>query len=930
MYKRIISSAQIGVLCLGIIGGGLLAQTRPELVFNPAHTAILAVNGHDVPTETPLFTFRVGDPSFQNRRTVATTALPAYLELSWEPQAFEPAVKGRVTLTNRGADTIAVDNFLPFGKRADRVYITGQGDHPLSRTYLFRPGYEPVNVIVPDNLWNLGFTAGNIAADQQLTGLMRRDTITGGQRRRFETLLFPGGSVTYDWYCEAYTGDWQEGLKQVFQERYLYDVVTFDSSLYAREDLSWIRKSYAMHLIMAWDKIWYDGEEDAYVFRDFLVRGRRWYGGDDVIGLWPTWPTLGLDQRNQWDLFRDLPGGMRRLRELADSCRAAGTRFFISYNPWDQSTRHEDHYAGMADLIARTGADGVVLDTQGSSSAALQAAADGVKSGVVMYSEGMAVPRDMQGIVSGRVHNALYYPPLLNLNKLIRPDFAIFRVAELQNERIRREYALSFFNGYGTELNVFRPGRPDWIEADYRFFGETVRILRENSRNFTSRGYRPLVPTEVDSVYVNRWSAGDKTIYTIFSRIPQGYVGPLFAAGRKPGYHYVDLWNHLEIEPDEESRVPVDLAGFSRKWLGTNNEGAVGAIGHFPNLITLERQRPGVWRLSVAAGDEVWIWAGHPAYDKDPVIFPPGAFQLDVQQQFGDFRGKYVIQVFAEEELIDERVLYVAPGTALLASHTDTTASARQPPPGMVAIPAGTFTWTTTHGDNFIPVPEVLYPNEFAVPAFYLDRHPVTNAEFARFLDQSGYRPADTTNFLRHWENGRVPAALREHPVVYVSYEDARAYAQWAGKRLPAEWEWQYAAQTEQLHTWPWGAAAQAERSDQYVTNTLTVRTTTGLDSTRCNVGTGVLDPVGSYPRGRNPYGLEDLVGSVWQLTNDVYRNDSYRFVILKGGSYFSPGSSWWYVQGGPRELTYREKLLLVGPGFERNATVGFRCVRDK
>ena len=55
----------------------------------------------------------------------------------------------------------------------------------------------------------------------------------------------------------------------------------------------------------------------------------------------------------------------------------------------------------------------------------------------------------------------------------------------------------------------------------------------------------------------------------------------------------------------------------------------------------------------------------------------------------------------------------------------------------------------------------------------------------------------------------------------------------------------------------------------------------------------------------------------------------SYRYIMMKGGSYFKPSSSWWYVQGGPRELHYQQMLLRVSEGFERNATVGFRCVKD-
>ena len=102
-----------------------------------------------------------------------------------------------------------------------------------------------------------------------------------------------------------------------------------------------------------------------------------------------------------------------------------------------------------------------------------------------------------------------------------------------------------------------------------------------------------------------------------------------------------------------------------------------------------------------------------------------------------------------------------------------------------------------------------------------------------------------------------------------------------------------------------------------------------GIEPDRCNLGDGSLYPVKKYAKGVNPYGLYDLVGCVWQMTNDMYDNVYYRYVMLKGGSYFRPASSYWYVQGGPKELNFRQYLLRVSPSFERNSTVGFRCVKD-
>ncbi len=210
-----------------------------------------------------------------------------------------------------------------------------------------------------------------------------------------------------------------------------------------------------------------------------------------------------------------------------------------------------------------------------------------------------------------------------------------------------------------------------------------------------------------------------------------------------------------------------------------------------------------------------------------------------------------------------------------------------------------------------------------------MDKFPVTNIQFKKFIEATHYKPIDDVNFLKHWINNSIPKGEENFPVVYVSYEDAKTYAQWAGKRLPTEVEWQYAAQTSALNEWPWKQTKPVKRKLQYVTETLTVSSLEGISPSVCNLGDGKLYPVGKYPKGVNAFGLQDLVGSVWQLTNDVYESGSYRYIMMKGGSYFKPSSSWWYVQGGPRELHYRQFLLRVSEGFERNATVGFRCVKD-
>jgi hypothetical protein len=115
------------------------------------------------------------------------------------------------------------------------------------------------------------------------------------------------------------------------------------------------------------DKFYYDYKTLNFISMSLWRRGKKLYGGDDIISIWPTWPTLGLDQRNQFDLFRDLPGGTKKVHQMADDLHKQNIKLFVCYNPWDESTRNENHFGGISDLLAATSAEGVILDTKSGS-----------------------------------------------------------------------------------------------------------------------------------------------------------------------------------------------------------------------------------------------------------------------------------------------------------------------------------------------------------------------------------------------------------------------------------------------------------------------------------------------------------------------------------------------------------------------------------
>ena len=185
------------------------------------------------------------------------------------------------------------------------------------------------------------------------------------------------------------------------------------------------------------------------------------------------------------------------------------------------------------------------------------------------------------------------------------------------------------------------------------------------------------------------------------------------------------------------------------------------------------------------------------------------------------------------------------------------------------------------------------------------------NAQFKRFIDASHYGPRDAHNFLRDWRDGAPPLGCENKPVTWVSLEDARAYAVWAGKRLPHEWEWQYAAQGHDGRLYPWGNAWNAE----------------AVPATQRGRTLAPPADVDAHPAGASPFGVLDLVGNVWQWT-DEYVDEHTRAAVLRGGSAYAPQTSHWYFPQAHR-LDQHGKYLLMAPAKDRSGCIGFRCVVD-
>jgi formylglycine-generating enzyme required for sulfatase activity len=242
----------------------------------------------------------------------------------------------------------------------------------------------------------------------------------------------------------------------------------------------------------------------------------------------------------------------------------------------------------------------------------------------------------------------------------------------------------------------------------------------------------------------------------------------------------------------------------------------------------------------------------------------------------------------------------------------------------MVKIPGGAFVFKVqgteieVAASNLVDVqfpwedtPRRFHEKTMQVAPFFIDKFPVTNAQFKAFLDATHYAPKDAGDFLRDWKDGTYPQGWENRPVTWVSLEDARAYAAWAGKRLPHEWEWQLAAQGTNGLVYPWGNQWQPANVPM-------------PDQGRRMRGP---DPVDAHPQGASPYGVMDMVGNVWQWT-DEFTDEHTRAAILRGGEYYQPQGSIWYFPQAYRNDEH-SKLLLMASSYDRSGGVGFRCVRD-
>ena len=251
--------------------------------------------------------------------------------------------------------------------------------------------------------------------------------------------------------------------------------------------------------------------------------------------------------------------------------------------------------------------------------------------------------------------------------------------------------------------------------------------------------------------------------------------------------------------------------------------------------------------------------------------------------------------------LTSREALTETQGRSLLQGQSEETMPFPQQTSPMIAIPGGDYIIGSDEAEiqqairKWQAKPEMLTdePDKaiIAVPGFYIDPYEVTNAQYKEFVDAKQYPPP------LHWKDEIYPAGTGNHPVTFVSWDDARAYAEWAGKRLPTAEEWEVASRGRTGRIFPWG--------NMYVQQ-------------KVNINSPKNGPVGvgSSSDDVSELKIYDLGGNVMEWTMSPYPG-AKDFYIVKGGAWLSLPFE---ARGANQTPVYAEFRL---------EHIGFRCVRS-
>ena len=352
-------------------------------------------------------------------------------------------------------------------------------------------------------------------------------------------------------------GDWHEAFR-VFK-KHIRD--HFDFTYYERSVQERYRERFVSHFTFLYGKDIYDFEANRFRIDEFLDEGEANFGGYDYMLLWHDYPRMGIDDRDQFAMYEDLPGGLDGLREMVERAHLRDVQVFIPYKPWDIMRKGQNHFTEEARIAKAIGADGVFLDTMRDSDTAFREALDAVNPENVFVSEGRPVIAAAE-LVTGSWNQqgaATNKMPNIDLFRFVIPEHNVHNIN--RSARDRRELILNaLFNGTGFIIweDIFGEiNRYPWDERI--MISRYNRIIHEHRDGYLTDNPKPLIPALHPDLFVNAFVSDEKAVYPAYvSRQPDGLglaarmdprrvLGPFMEVAHPEDWRYVDVWNHQPI-----------------------------------------------------------------------------------------------------------------------------------------------------------------------------------------------------------------------------------------------------------------------------------------------------------------------------------------------------------------------------------------------
>ena len=305
---------------------------------------------------------------------------------------------------------------------------------------------------------------------------------------------------------------------------------------------------------MVEDRYFYDPVAGHYTVDKYLDDLVKRYGGIDSVLIWPVYTNIGIDNRNQYDMVRAMPGGIAGVKQMVADFHRRGVKVFFPFMAWDQGTRNEGvaDWDAIAKLMAEIGADGVNGDTLRGIPRTFRTASDAVGHPLVLEPE-HAFPSPFEALSWNNMEWGYWqYPnaPTVSAFKWLEPRHMV-NVCDRWNRSKVDNLQFAFFNGVGYESweNIW--GIWNQITPrDAQALRQVATIERAMASFLVSQEWQPYAVTEQTGIFASRWPLGSSTLWTIINRNQYDTQGRQLSLPAQSGIRYFDLWHGVELTPE--------------------------------------------------------------------------------------------------------------------------------------------------------------------------------------------------------------------------------------------------------------------------------------------------------------------------------------------------------------------------------------------